>query len=205
MSASSVANKTTTAAEAFVEMLPRLRRRLWQAFTTFRAEQREDALQETLANCFVTLVRLWERNCAHLAAPGPLARYAIARWFDGRRVGSPMNSGDVATAYGRRRHGTGVLSLGDCEDVVLEACLVDGRSPVPEQAAFRIDFPRWLRQLSPRNRLVTLALGRGESTLDVARRYHLSSGRVSQLRSELRESWAEFHGEYEANTRGFRC
>ena len=86
------------------------------------------------------------------------------------------------------------MGLGDCQTAVQEACLVDVRAPVPEQAAFRIDFPKWLRQLSLRNRLVALALGRGESTQDVARQHCLSCGRVSQLRGELRRSWDEFHG-----------
>ena len=106
-----------------------------------------------------------------------------------------MNSQDVATAYGRRRHGISVMSLGDCQTAIQEACFVDVRAPVPEQAAFRIDFPKWLRQLSLRNRLVAMALGRGESTQDVARQHRLSTSRVSQLRAELRHSWDQFHGE----------
>ena len=195
MSASTFSTRAKTAADLFVEMLPGLRRRLWSAFAGFRAEQREDALQEALASCFVALAGLWERNRCHVAAPGPLARYAVARWFDGRRIGSPVNNKDVATAYGRRRHGISVMSLGDCQTVVREACLVDARTPVPEMVAFRLDFPNWLRQLPLRNRLVAMALGHGESTQDVARKHRLSCGRVSQLRSELRNSWEEFHGE----------
>ena len=195
MSATTLSPHAQSAAGAFVEMLPRLRRRLRRAFTSFRVEQREDAIQEALAHCFLAVASLWKRNRAHLAAPGPLARYAVGRWFDGRRLGSAANSADVTTAYGKRRHGTCVVSLAECQEIVLEACLVDSRTPVAEQAAFRIDFPSWLCRLPPRNRLVAVALGRGESTQHVAREHRLTSGRISQLRGELRESWREFHGE----------
>jgi len=184
-----------TAGDAFVQMLPGLRRRLRPAFAGFQPEQREDAIQEALANCFTALARLWERNRRHLAAPAALARYAIAQWFDGRRIGSSMNGQDVSSPYGQRRHGLSVASLGDFDAVTQQTVMADRRSPVPEQAAFRIDFPEWLRQLPPRKRQVALALARGESSRNVALLSGLSCARVCGLRQELCQSWREFHGE----------
>ena len=67
------------------------------------------------------------------------------------------------------------------------------KEPVPDQAAFRCDFPAWLATHSLRNRRIAEALAVGHSTSEVARRFRVSAGRVSQLRGELRASWLEFH------------
>jgi hypothetical protein len=68
-------------------------------------------------------------------------------------------------------------------------------TPPPEQAAFRIDFPRWLCGLGERNRKIALDMATGESTLELARKYPLSQGRISQLRREFHLDWQRFHGE----------
>ena len=39
------------------------------------------------------------------------------------------------------------------------------------------------------------SLAEGNRTLDVARRFKVSPGRISQIREEFRQSWDEFHGE----------
>ena len=69
------------------------------------------------------------------------------------------------------------------------------KSPVPDQVAFRLDFPAWLLSLSQRDRRVVEDLLLGERTLDVARRHGLSPGRVSQLRREFLDGWRAFCGE----------
>jgi len=65
-------------------------------------------------------------------------------------------------------------------------------APVPDIVTFRVDFADWLASLSRRKRRITETLALGHRTQDVARRFHLSSGRVSQLRRELATSWREF-------------
>jgi len=48
-------------------------------------------------------------------------------------------------------------------------CLIDARrTPVPDQAAFRIDFPRWLTQQSVWNRKIAERLALGLTTGEVA-------------------------------------
>ena len=76
-----------------------------------------------------------------------------------------------------------------------EAIVEDHRTPVPDQVAFRIDFPKWLTLLSRRNRRIAEALALGNSTSQVAKRFGLSPGRISQLRGELYLSWQDFHGD----------
>ncbi|MGD0461559.1 MAG: helix-turn-helix domain-containing protein [Tepidisphaeraceae bacterium] len=68
----------------------------------------------------------------------------------------------------------------------------DRKVPVPDLAAFRIDFPRWLRMLTGRDRKIVYALTSGERTSAVAERFGLSEGRVSQLRRKFEQLWRTF-------------
>jgi len=55
-----------------------------------------------------------------------------------------------------------------------------------------MDIRAWLETLTPRNRAIAALLAVGESTGETAKRFGLSSGRISQLRGELCESWEKF-------------
>lgn len=83
----------------------------------------------------------------------------------------------------------------------IEAVVEDHRTPVPEQVAFRCDFPAWLETLPRRNRPIAEALAVGHTTSAVARRFKVSPGLVFQLRDELRQSWLAFHGEVNSRAR----
>ncbi len=79
-----------------------------------------------------------------------------------------------------------------------EAIVEDLRTPVPDQVAFRIDFPAWLGSLSKRDRPIAETLALGHSTGQVAGHFRISPGRVSQIRRELCRSWHQWHGELPA-------
>ena len=68
-------------------------------------------------------------------------------------------------------------------------------TPPDEQAAFRIDFPAWVRTHTHRHRRLIKDLMHGERTKAVARKYGVSAARISQLRRELMEDWRRFRGE----------
>jgi DNA-binding NarL/FixJ family response regulator len=123
--------------------------------------------------------------------------FAVAQWHDGRRVGTPLNGRDVTSVYARRRHGHRVLSLegAEADDVAQQAILGGRRVSVPDAAAFRIDFPAFLAQLTPRRRQIALSLAQGEAPSAVAVAFGISRCRVSQLRCELHAAWQAFHGE----------
>ena len=185
---------------AFVAMLPRIRRHAEIVFRQFRAEAREEAIQEVIANAFVAFAQLTKKGRRNAAFPSALARYAVAQFFDGRRVGTPLNVRDVMSPYAQRRKRVVVERLDHfdpCAEVWHEAVLEDSRTPVIDQVWFRIDFPDWLSRLSPRNRRVAQLLAVGESTGDVARQFGISPARISQLRGELHDAWQEFQGENE--------
>lgn len=80
-----------------------------------------------------------------------------------------------------------------------EAVIEDSRTPPPDQVAFRIGFPEWLLLLPSRNRRIAKSLALGYTTSEVAKRFWISAGRVSQLRHELNDSWLDFLGEQRAS------
>jgi hypothetical protein len=119
----------------------------------------------------------------------------------GRRLSGCETGQDVLSPVARVRHGLRVTRLPDRDresdrhplpGVLADALADNTRSAVPEQAAFRVDFPRWRASLRRRDRRVLDALAGGERTADAARRYKLSPGRISQLRREFEDGWREF-------------
>jgi hypothetical protein len=56
----------------------------------------------------------------------------------------------------------------------------------------RCDLPPWLDTLSERDCSITQDLMIGERTMDVADKYRLTPGRISQLRRKLFLDWQAF-------------
>ena len=68
------------------------------------------------------------------------------------------------------------------------------KDPIPDTVCFRIDFARWLRTLTRRDRRIIAAFTSGEGTTAVAGRFSITAGRVSQLSADLRAALAQFPG-----------
>ena len=95
----------------------------------------------------------------------------------GRRLVRSDSARDALSPVARARHGFAVERLPHprCDVPHLAEALADNtRTPVPEQAAFRLDYPRWRAGFRPRTRAVLDALAVGERTGDVARRFGIS-------------------------------
>jgi len=182
----------------FLAMMPTIVRHLRVAFRHLRAEAKEEAVAEGVANACVAYERLARQRRTHLAFPTVLARFAAAQVADGRRVGSGQNTRDVLSSRAQKKKGFQVerLDLFDEEEGCwIEAVIEDPHTPVFDQVCFRLDFPAWLARLSRRNRRIAEALSIGNSTGAVARRFRISPGRISQLRRQFYKSWQEFCGE----------
>ena len=181
----------------FLEMFPTLCKAIKRGFRRLRGERREEAIQEALANAYVAFSRLVDLGRMQLAFPSALARFAVAQVRDGRRVGGSLNVRDVSSEYAQQRKHLQVQRLDLFNRHTAQWCEViveDYQTPVPDQVCFRIDFPDWLSRLSNRDRHVAEALANGDTTGEIANRFAISSGRVSQLRRELHASWEKFHG-----------
>jgi len=182
----------------FLEMLPVIRRLAWFSFRSLKPEARHDAVQEVVANCLVAFVRLVQLRKVDLAYPTPLARYAIARVRQGRRVGTGPQVRDLLSNYAQMKNRFTVESLDHFDPVAnewREVLAEDRRATPADIAAIRIDFENWLWTLSRQRRRIATTLAGGESTSIVARRFRISPGRVSQIRRELHNKWNAFHGE----------
>ena len=189
---------TPTCHQAFVGMLPAIRKYARIAFRNLDPEAREEAVQEVVANAFVAYRRLVEAGKTDLAFPTPLAMYGVRQFRAGRRVGAQSNVNDISSPYAQTAKGIHVARLdhrdkdtGEWRELLLE----DRRAGPAETAAARIDFGEWLRRLPRRRRRIAEVLATGETTKKVARRFRVSSGRVSQIRRELKRCWDAFQGQ----------
>jgi hypothetical protein len=182
----------------FLAMLPRIRQQAAYHLRRLPTEKQAEAVEEVVANTFVSYVHLIERGKANLAFAGPLARYAVCQYLDGRRVGSSMNCNDVTSDYCRQKKGFSLVQLdhidestGEWKELIVE----DRRSTPAEVATTRIDFGAWLESLPERTKRVAETLATGEATSHAARMFGCSASRISQLRGELYQAWRVFQGE----------
>ena len=66
---------------------------------------------------------------------------------------------------------------------------------MPDQAAFRVDFPAWLSTRTERDRRIIDDMMMNERTDALADWFGLSPARVSQLRREYCDDWRRFTGD----------
>jgi hypothetical protein len=157
------------------------------------AELKEEYVAEMVALTWKWHRRLAERGKDSTRFPAALATFAARAVRSGRRLAGMDRARDVLSPQARQRHGFAVCKLPDCSTVdgsPLEEALHDNtRTPPDEQCAFRIDFPAWRATHAERDRRLLDDLMLGERTLDVAGKYGLSPGRVSQLRRAFLLGW----------------
>jgi hypothetical protein len=185
---------------AFVALLPRIEQTARISFRHIGCpDRRADAVAETVAVAWH-----WYRRCADRgndagAFVGTLARLAARHVGGGRGLCGQLRATDALSPRAQRRHGFTVAPLptgsGTAGTAWDEALHENTRSPVPDQVCFRLDFPRWLRRLAARDRRVARELMAGERAADVARKFGLTKGRVSQLRRAFRRDWEAFGGD----------
>lgn len=181
--------------DRFIEMLPRIKRYAVLAFMEQSPDVREEYVQEVVANAYVAFARLVELGKQDMAYATPLARYAIRQVRSGRRVGAKLNVRDVMSPANRNVRIESLDRFDRQDDEWKEALIEDRHAGPAEVAASRIDVAAWFRSMGRTKRRIARKLAMGEATSKVAVMFGLTPGRISQLRLELRESWAAFQGE----------
>jgi hypothetical protein len=194
---------------AFLALVPKIEMRVHMAFAYLNcANERADKVAEALALAWKWFVRLHDRGKNAATFPIVFAALVVRAVASGRRIAGGEPTDDVMSKIAQRKHGFSVTLFsstarpaheiqghphGQKAFGALDERLADNtRTPVPEQAAFRIDFPAWLGTLSSRERTMAQAMMRDEGTNDLSRAFGVSAGRVSQLRRELRDGWERF-------------
>ena len=180
-----------------LEFLPLVRSTASKSFRHLSGTEREDAIEDVVADSTAQFARLASRGRAHFWLVAPVARYAVRCRVAGRRLGTALNKHDVLSPVPRAGARVASLdSLAGSDPAAWRATVADSRRTDPaEAAAFRVDFEAWLGGLTDRSREVALALTEGDTTGELARKLGVSPGRVSQIRAELRSSWILFQGE----------
>ena len=182
----------------FVSMLPAIQQQAAHRLRNYPQHEQEELIAEVVALAFCMFAMLANRGRIDLAFPTPLAAYGCRQALTGRRAGASLNVNDVTSRHCQKRKRVRVERL-DRFDTKRgewrEAIVADHRTPVPDQAAFRCDFPVWLKTLTRRQRRIAETLASGEGTTKTAKRFKVSLGRISQMRRELDDGWCQFHGE----------
>jgi len=158
-----------------------------------RWHDREEAIQEMTALAFLLYKKLSEHGRVDIYST-PIGDYAIRNYFDGRRF-SGMSATDITSPRCQRLdravvHGLEYRSSSD--NRVREIFICDKHHPPSTIACFNIDFEAWTNSLDTRQRDILFAILDGNSTGELAERFNVSPGRISQLRHDLAASWQDF-------------
>jgi len=189
----------------FLQILPAVQTHAQIRFRQLRAERREEAIQETIAAACVNYQLAAVQGKLDVVSPGPLADFAVRHVKTGRHVGGSQDGArDVLSRVCQARHGVEVVSsdrhrvpgsLHDGSDGWKMIAIADRRASIPDVAALRIDFADWLKTLTRRDRRIVNVLAQGQRTMEVAQKFKVTPGRISQLRCRFERSWKSFQGE----------
>jgi hypothetical protein len=185
---------------AFLAILPRIERHGQVYFRHVKCPaHKADAIGEMVALSWRWFIRLANRGKDATQFPSTLATFAALAVRSGRCVAGVRQAKDALSPVAQRRHGFAVGRLPDISTLngnpLFDALHDNTRSPVPDQVAFRFDFPAWLASLGARNRGIAQDMAQGNGTGELAAAYGLSPARVSQLRREFHDDWQIFCGE----------
>jgi hypothetical protein len=189
----------------FLQVLPAVLTHAKIQFRRLGAQRREEAIQETIATACVNYQLAAAQGKLNVIRPGSLADFAVKHVRAGRHVGGHQDGArDVMSPVCQRRHEVEVVSydryrfpasLRNGTDGWRQLVLADRKVPVPDLAAFRLDFGQWFQGRSRRDQAIILALVAGEQPSVVADRFGITRGRVSQLRRRYEKEWRTFQGE----------
>ena len=103
-----------------------------------------------------------------------------------------MNGKDPLSRYGQISNDIVIeRQSGNWIDAIIE----DKRATVADQVAAKLDIGAWFATLTKRTKEIAKDLAFGCSTSEVAKKYGVTAGRISQLRRMLEESWQVFQQE----------
>lgn len=183
--------------QRFSSVLPRVERHARVVFRSVPClDTREDKVQEVSGLCWKWVRKLDKLGKKWWTFVSQLATFACKAVKSGRKVTGCIKIKDVMNEINQARRGYCITKLPDIStessNPLSDALIDNTRTEVPEQVAFRCDFPTWVSGYGDRDRALMSDMALGHRTKDLARRYRLSEGRVSQLRRQFHDSWQHF-------------
>lgn len=195
--------------DEFEQLMPRITMYLKSVFRFIRCEStRSDYIAEGIALSWKWFCRAKQQGKNPAEFVTSIARYAARAVRAGRTVCGQQKSKDVLSVTARLKFGVSVVRFApsvDCElsgalvrtqheDMVYEEYVTDDmQTPVPEQAAFRVDWPDFLDTLSARDRGIAAFLALGHQATEAATKFNVTVPRISQVRKDWQRRWFEFH------------
>jgi hypothetical protein len=197
----------------FLLLLPRIETHARIVFRSVACPaQREDCVAEAVALAWAWFVRLVRRGKDPAGFVSAVAAFACRAVRTGRGLCGQQPGRDVLSPVAQLRHGfsvgrlpasarrppeevCGVVKGQQALDAYEEMLRDNAVTSPPDQVAFRLDWAAWLSGRTERDRLLIRDLALGERVTDLAAKYGLSAGRISQLRRAYREDWLRFTGE----------
>lgn len=186
---------TFTELQAFVEDHTPLMGRIFRSvFHHYGAELAEEMAAEAIALTWKHLKRCWERGTI-INDEGMTVFWRTTMQFSIRQV----KTGRRAAGY----HGAkpkDVYDLAWRSDMVLirdgVRYLISDREPIPDAVAFAIDFDEWRKTLTNRQRAMLEDIVMSTlSNNELARKWEVSAGAVSQMRARLVMLYKRFVGD----------
>ncbi len=176
--------------ETFVRHLPELETMALARFTHLDPEARAEAIQNATALTWKYWVRLAEKG-----RPTDETMLRNVWWFAIKqtRDGRTIIRGDGKRGKGRqdaydRTDGTTVKHI----DFKM---FVHDTTPIPDQVAFRLDFPLFMATLNERQRGMAVDLASGMTTTEVARKHNVTPAAVSQFRTRFKTLLERFYND----------
>lgn len=171
---------------AFTARVPEMTKMANAAFRHLDPEAQEEAVQNAMALGWHAYRGLIEQGRG--GDPGIITScvwYAIkqtrgARTLPGER---PVKPKDVFT-YAQR--GRATFERSELTQFIANT------TPIPDAVSFRLDVPAFLATLSDRQQRLAEALMAGESTSEVAKRFGVTPGAISQFRASFKDRFETF-------------
>jgi hypothetical protein len=184
----------------FETALPRILRHARCFFRWIKCyHTKEDKLQEVRSLCWKWVKELHRARKKWWLFVSRLADYACRAVKSGHRVAGMILAKDVFNEITQTRKCFYVGKLPDfsteSSNPLAEALTDHSHADVADHVAFKIDFPVWRCLYDDRRRRILDTLALGHRTKDVAEKFRMSGGRISQMRREFMRDWKSFTGD----------
>jgi hypothetical protein len=179
-----------TLRESFIRQLPELEAFALGYFRHCRERDVDEALQGTRALAW----KYWRQ----LAERGRTDDESLLRsvWYfcmRQQRAGRTITGGNGQRGRGRADvFDKRLVAVTDSVDLQF---LVSARTPVPDQVAYRLDVPCFLATLTERQQGIALDLAMGMGTGEVAQKWGVSAGAISQFRTRFKLLFEQFYND----------
>jgi len=207
--------------EQYLEIMPRLQSYAQGYFGFIHCpHKRADKVQEALGLAWRWLLQLNEKGKDVSQFPASFVFMVVRAVRCGRRLVGMEKTKDAMSPRAQQMHSFKVERLpgatacpheqlyGDVDgqekhDAYEERLHQNMVTPVPEQVAFRLDWPRFLRTLTQRDRAMARFLSLGNTTKHTAQKFGLTPGRVTQLRQQWHREWEFFQNDDASTEKAF--